>query len=55
MTIAAEKYNMVSGFSPLRADMGGMDMSLTLKDFELAQKRLEGIVHKTELACSTTF
>ncbi len=30
-------------------------MSLTLKDFELAQKRLEGIVHKTELACSTTF
>ena len=30
-------------------------MSLTLKDFETAQKRLEGIVHKTELARSTTF
>ena len=30
-------------------------MSLTLKDFELAQKRLEGIVHKTELVCSSTF
>ena len=30
-------------------------MSLTLKDFELAKKRLEGIVHKTELCPSTTF
>ena len=30
-------------------------MALTLRDFELAQKRLEGIVHRTELARSTTF
>ena len=30
-------------------------MALTLKDFELAKKRLDGIVHKTELARSTTF
>ena len=30
-------------------------MALTLKDFELAKKRLEGIVHKTELCPSTTF
>ena len=30
-------------------------MDLTLRDFELARKRLEGIVHKTELVRSTTF
>ncbi len=30
-------------------------MDLTLRDFERAAKRLEGIVHKTELVCSSTF
>ena len=30
-------------------------MDLNLRDFERAAKRLEGIVHKTELVCSSTF
>lgn len=30
-------------------------MSLTLKDFELAQRRLGGIIHRTELCRSSTF
>ena len=30
-------------------------MELTLRDFEMAKRRLEGIVHKTELCRSTTF
>lgn len=30
-------------------------MELTLKDFERAAKRLEGIIHKTELDYSSTF
>ncbi len=30
-------------------------MELTLRDFERAAKRLDGMVHETELGCSTTF
>lgn len=30
-------------------------MELTMRDFERAARRLDGIVHETELGCSTTF
>ncbi len=45
----------------IEADMGDLskcevlDMELTLRDFERAAKRLEGIVHQTDLDYSATF
>lgn len=32
-----------------------MEKELSLRDFELAARRLSGIIHDTELVCSTTF
>ena len=45
----------------IEADMGDLSkcevlyMELTLRDFERAAKRLEGIVHQTDLDYSATF